>query len=32
MTDGGASYPSSGIKMLQGLMEHYPKKLIYSGI
>jgi hypothetical protein len=32
MTDGGASYPPNGIKMLQGLIDNYPKKLIYSGI
>ena len=32
MTDGGDSYPENGINLLQGLMQNYPKKLIYSGI
>lgn len=32
MTDGGASYPANGIRVLQNLMDNYPKMLIYSGI
>ena len=32
MTDGGASYPSAGIKALKDLMVKHPNKFKYAGI
>lgn len=32
MTDGEASYPSSGISRLRKIISQHPKKFIYSGI
>lgn len=32
MTDGGATYPQTSIRLLEGLMTNYPKKFTYSGI
>ena len=32
MTDGDASYPSSGVSQFQQMMKQYPKRFIYSGI
>ena len=32
MTDGGASLPSNGIKIMKDLQTRYPNKLKYAGI
>jgi len=32
MTDGGASFPTNGIKALKQLQINHPKKLHYAGI
>ena len=32
MTDGGASYPTSGIQALKKLQSNYPNKMKYAGI